>query len=165
MGQNQWRPFIHVRDLARAVVAVLKADPEIARDQIFNVGDRRLNMTIGALAEEVKRIVSKERPVEILLRPDVNDRRNYMVNFDKIRRVLRFEASTLLEPGIQDIVDEFKRGTYGHYKDATYSNLEMTKRALSLFQDPQQSARLYVPLNEMQQVPRTLADAQPAVAK
>lgn len=168
MGENQWRPFIHVRDLARAVVAVLKADPEITRDQTFNVGDRRLNMTIGALAEEVKRIVSRERPVEIVIRPDVNDRRNYMVNFDKIRRVLKFEATTLLEAGIQDIVEEFKKGTYGHYKEATYSNLEMTKRALSLFQDPQQSARLYGPLHETQPAPRSQAGglaAQPAVAK
>ena len=28
MGPHQWRPFVHVRDLARAIVMVLKAEPE-----------------------------------------------------------------------------------------------------------------------------------------
>jgi nucleoside-diphosphate-sugar epimerase len=153
-GDNQWRPFVHVRDLARAVVAVLKADPQKMRGQVFNVGDKRFNMTIGALAEEVKRLVSKERPVEIINRPDVSDRRNYIVNFDKIRSVLGFQAATTLEMGIEEIVAEFKKGTYGNYRDPAYSNLEMTKVALSIFQDPQQASRLYGPLTEFANVSR-----------
>ena len=42
IGPDQWRPFIHVRDLARAIVMVLEARPEIVQSQIFNVGDTRL---------------------------------------------------------------------------------------------------------------------------
>ena len=164
-GENQWRPFIHVRDLARAVVAVLQADADMTRDQIFNVGDRRLNMTIGAIAQEVRRIVGRERPVEIDNRPDASDRRNYMVNFDKIRRVLGFEARTMVAEGIQEIVTELKNGNYGHYKDPAYSNLEMTKRALSLFQDPQQTSRLYGPLSEQHPRPQAGLIAQPALSK
>src|SRR5439155_1166073 len=59
MGPSQWRPFVHVRDPARAVVAVLDADPERMRGQVFNVGDRRLNMTIGQLARLVQETVSR----------------------------------------------------------------------------------------------------------
>ena len=88
-----------------------------------------------------------------------------MVNFDKIRDTLGFEADTLLEAGIQEIVDQFKLGTYGHYRDATYSNLEMTKRALSLFQDPQQTSRLYGPLSEQHPRPQPGLIAQPALSK
>ena len=46
LGPQQRRPFIHVNDLARAIVAVLSAEPNTMQSQIFNVGDRRLNMSI-----------------------------------------------------------------------------------------------------------------------
>jgi len=145
MGPGQWRPFVHVRDLARVVVAVLDADPERMRGQIFNVGDRRLNMTIGQLARLVQERVSRGRRVEVVELPS-KDLRNYAVSFEKIRRELGFEAETLMEAGIEEIVAEFHKGTYGHYKDAVYSNLAMTKRALPDFR--RQTAHLYEPVVE-----------------
>lgn len=149
-GENQWRPFVHVRDLARAIVTVLKAKAPVVHGQTFNVGDSRLNMTIGQLAQKVQKIVAEEHPVEIVVQNNVSDRRNYLVSFNKIRRVLGFEASTLMEDGIREMVQEFKKGTYHHYRDAIYSNLEMTRRALEDFRDPTQSSRLYGPLTEDQ---------------
>src|SRR5437867_2139714 len=145
MGPSQWRPFVHVRDLARAVVAVLDADPERMRGQIFNVGDCRLNMTIGQLARLVQETVSRERRVEVVETPS-KDLRNYAVSFEKIRRELGFEAETLMETGIAEIVSEFKKGTYGHYRDAVYSNLEMTKKAVPDFRH--RTAHLYQPVAE-----------------
>lgn len=147
IGPDQWRPFIHVRDLARAVVAVLDAPPHVVRSQIYNVGDRRLNMTIGQLAERVKNVVAKERPVEVTVNPGRSeDLRNYRVSFEKISRELGFEAKTLLEEGIEEIVAAHRNGAYGHYREALYSNVEMTKRALSAFNDPDQNSKLYGPL-------------------
>lgn len=148
MGEDQWRPFVHVRDLARAVVMTLKADPDTVRGQTLNVGDSRLNVTIGQLGKEVHRIVSQERPVEIIVKNDVNDRRNYFVSFKKIKKVLGFEASMTLEDGIAEMVREFKAGSYQHYRDAVYSNLEMTRKVLAEFRDPVHSARLYGPLSD-----------------
>ncbi len=49
-GKDQWRPFVHVRDVARAVVAVIKAPESVVSRQIFNVGDNALNARIGDLA-------------------------------------------------------------------------------------------------------------------
>ncbi len=144
----QWRPFIHVSDLARAIVKTLKAPAEIVRGQIFNVGDKKLNMTIGELADRVFAIVSRERKVELIRKPDSSDRRNYMVSFDKIHRVLAFEAAMSIEDGVLEILEEMKKGAYTHYRDAHYSNLEMTKRELSNFRDPLQSARLYHPISD-----------------
>ena len=145
MGPSQWRPFVHVRDLARAAVAVLDADPERMRGQVFNVGDRRLNMTIGQLARLVQESVSHTRRVEVVELPS-KDLRNYAVSFEKIRRELGFEAETLMETGIDEIVAEFNKGTYGHYKDPVYSNLAMTKRALPAFR--RGTAHLYEPVVE-----------------
>ena len=145
MGPSQWRPFVHVRDLARAIVAVLDADPERMRGQVFNVGDRRLNMTIGQLARLVQESVSHTRRVEVVEMPS-KDLRNYAVSFEKIRRELGFEAETLMETGIDEIVAEFNKGTYGHYKDPVYSNLAMTKRALPDLR--RGTAHLYEPVVE-----------------
>ncbi len=147
-GERQWRPFVHVHDLAKAIVLALKADPRLTRGQIFNVGDNRINMTIGQLAELVSEIVGRERSVRIVRKPDVSDCRNYVVSFDKIRSVLGFEASVSMKEGIEEMVRQFRAGTYGDYRAPFYSNLEMTKQALSDFRDPVQSAHLYAPMGE-----------------
>src|SRR5690349_11749380 len=42
---EQWRPFIHVQDVAQAVVDVFLAPLESVSGEIFNVGDERLNYT------------------------------------------------------------------------------------------------------------------------
>jgi nucleoside-diphosphate-sugar epimerase len=151
-GEQQWRPFIHVRDLARAAVKVLEADPQQMRGQIFNVGDGRLNMTIGDLARTVQRVVSGYRPVSVVFNNDRTDRRNYAVSFAKIHRILGFQATVEIEDGVREVLEEFKKGTYGDYKAAPYSNLEMTRRAVSDFHDPMQSARLYGPLADVRTV-------------
>jgi nucleoside-diphosphate-sugar epimerase len=144
-GESQWRPFVHVRDLARAIVLVLGSDPEAMRGQVFNVGDERLNMTIGQLAETVQKAVAALHAVEIIRKPDVTDRRNYSVSFRKIR-ALGFQCVTSIEEGVQEIVSEFQKGTYGDWRAPEYSNVAVTREALQEFLDPQQSARLYVPL-------------------
>jgi nucleoside-diphosphate-sugar epimerase len=146
IGPNQWRPFIHVRDLGRAIVAVLNARAEVVQGQVFNVGDKRLNMTILQLAEGVKAVCSKYRDVQISVRHDVDDRRNYAVSFEKIKNELGFEAQTLLEEGIDQIAQKFFNGTYKDYRLPVYSNVATTKQLLEDFYDPSEMSKLYAPL-------------------
>jgi nucleoside-diphosphate-sugar epimerase len=147
IGPNQWRPFIHVRDLARAIVTTLKAPTSVVQSQIFNVGDRRLNMTILQAAEEIRDTARKYRPdVEISVTENPQDRRNYVVSFDKIRRILGFEAETLMKDGVREIVERFAANAYQHYRSPEYSNVAMTTKAVDIFQDPAQMAHLYAPL-------------------
>ena len=146
IGPDQWRPFIHVRDLARAIVLVLDADTMVVQNQIFNVGDKRLNMTILQLAEKIRDVCSRYREVKISVSDNPQDRRNYAVNFQKIRTILKFEAETLTEAGVEEIAAAFQTGQYGHYREHIYSNVAMTARALDQFQDPVELARLYAPL-------------------
>jgi nucleoside-diphosphate-sugar epimerase len=147
VGPNQWRPFIHVRDLARSVVTVLDADPRLVQSQIFNVGDERLNMTILQLAERIREIASSYRVVRISVTENSEDRRNYTVSFKKIHSFLAFEAETLLEDGIREMIKNFHSNSYGNYRSSEYSNVAMTAKALSAFQDPDEMAHLYAPLN------------------
>lgn len=147
VGPQQWRPFVHVRDLARSVVLVLKANPVMVQSQIFNVGDKRLNMTIQQLAEMVKSIAQKEGwQVSITVQDNIQDRRNYIVSFEKIHTTLGFEAATLMEPGIREMVENFKQGRYKNYREQIYNNVAMTRIASSEFHDPMQSMKLYAPI-------------------
>lgn len=146
IGPGQCRPFIHVRDLARAVIKVLDADPIQIQNQVFNVGDKRLNMTILQLAEKVRDVCVQYREVTISVSDNPEDRRNYRVSFDKIQSVLGFQAETLIEPGIKEMALAFQNGRYGPYRDQVYSNVAMTTLALSQFYDPAELSRLYAPL-------------------
>jgi nucleoside-diphosphate-sugar epimerase len=146
IGPSQWRPFIHVRDLARAVVSVLRFEPAIVQNQIFNVGDRRMNMTILQLAETVRRVVAKHRDTAVTVSEDTEDRRNYIVSFEKIRSLLGFEAQISVEAGIEEMAEHFGNGTYHPYREDLYHNAAMTAVALRQFQDPVEMAHLYAPL-------------------
>jgi nucleoside-diphosphate-sugar epimerase len=148
IGPQQWRPFVHVRDLARAIFITLKANPLAVQNQIFNVGDKRLNMTILQLAEWVKTVVEKEgKKVNISINEqDIQDRRNYAVSFDKITKVLGFHSVTLMEEGIHEMVENFKNNRYTHYRENIYSNVAVTKQAVNEFYDPMQAMKLYAPL-------------------
>ncbi len=145
LGASQWRPFIHVSDLARAIVMTLKADPEVVQGQVFNVGDEKLNYTIGQVGVEAKRIVSKEHEVE-LVESETTDRRNYSVSFEKIQRKLGFRSTVTLEQGIVEMVESMKRGEIKDFRNPVYSNLEITRGSVQDFHDPDQASSLYAPI-------------------
>ena len=146
VGPRQWRPFIHVRDLARAIVMVLNSDPLLMQCQVFNVGDKRLNMTILQLAEAVQKITGKYRDVSLSVDDSIQDPRNYAVCFDKIRSTLGFEAATSIQAGIEEIAQGFLQGRYQDYHQEIYSNVAMTAKAVRYFHDPLQTTNLYAPL-------------------
>lgn len=157
-GKNQWRPFIHVRDVARAVVLALKSPEARVSRQIFNVGDNRLNTTIGELALLVQKVVSKshqKKKVVIREKADVADQRNYSVSFDKIQKTLGFQAETSLEAGIAELYKCFKHNSYNHdYKNSYYSNLESTKELRAAFHSNDYRAKHLSVLSEFREVDR-----------
>jgi len=146
---DQWRPFVHVRDLARAMVHVLESSADVVQSQVYNVGNARLNTTIGQLGELVASVAREFRsPVTITVREQpAEDRRNYHVSFAKIRRHLDFQAETGLDEGIREMARLFAKGAYRHYRDEIYSNVATTLRAVEHFYDPLESQRLYAPRN------------------
>jgi nucleoside-diphosphate-sugar epimerase len=146
IGPEQWRPLIHVRDVARAVVTVLDADPIKVDGQIFNVGDGRLNMTILQLAQVVRHVTSKYRDVEISVQEDVDDRRNYVVSFAKIGSVLGYRATTSIEDGVREMAEQFRSNRYQPYRDEIYSNVAMLRKVLSADPDPAELMHRYDPV-------------------
>lgn len=131
IGENQCRPFIHVNDVATAIVKVIEAPVSKVSRKIFNVGDNEQNITIGELANLVQTIVKNDRnnrPVRIEVKGNLTDKRNYHVLFDKFRNVLGFKTNISLEQGLKEIYSNLKENKYSNnYKDPVYSNFEMAK--------------------------------------
>jgi nucleoside-diphosphate-sugar epimerase len=82
---SSWRPIIHVRDIARAVLGVLAAPRELVHDRAYNVGATTENYMIRELAEVVHEVLPACK-VEVA-KGASPDPRNYRVNFG------RFEAA------------------------------------------------------------------------
>lgn len=111
-GGRQWRPLVHVHDVARAFQAVMEAPNEKINGQIFNIG--LTNLQIRSLAFIVRETVPI--PVTINIAPDDSDKRNYNVSFKKAKDLLGFEAKTSIEEGIREIYDALK---YGRVESST----------------------------------------------
>lgn len=99
-NEDQWRPFLHVEDAARAVLACLEAPPHVISGQVFNAGSPYLNLQIRDVGEAVGRMIPDTQIDRIENR---DDRRNYRVSFEKIRRVLGFYSEVKFEIGIEEI--------------------------------------------------------------
>ncbi|MEN1833373.1 SDR family oxidoreductase [Pseudomonas lijiangensis] len=99
----QQRPFIHVRDVGRAVLLALELDTELVPERIFNVGGDTLNYTIKQIAECVAQQVSS---AQIIIAPNNADSRDYCLNFNRAREQLKFTPSIDIKAGIKEIVTE-----------------------------------------------------------
>jgi nucleoside-diphosphate-sugar epimerase len=122
---EQWRPFIHVSDVAEGLIAVLNGPESIVSGEIYNLGDSRLNYTLTQVAGTIQRLVPGTR-VEHVENPD---RRNYRVSFDKVRDQLGFECRVDLEAGVSDLIEALRAGTIGDYTDSQYHNQRFLKAA------------------------------------
>ena len=117
-NDQQWRPFIHVRDLVEAIVEVLEAPIRLVGDEVFNVGDVRLNHTLSEVADVIRDIL----PTVQVERIENSDKRNYRVNFDKIMKCIGFRARYTLRDGVKEIIKAFQEGRITDYADLRYHN-------------------------------------------
>jgi nucleoside-diphosphate-sugar epimerase len=118
-GGNQWRPFLHVDDAALAVQMALQADPMVVSGETFSVGSNDQNHTIEQVGQMVQRLVPHAR---LVIDEKITDKRNYRVNFWKIRHRLGFVPRWSLEQGIRQVVDAVASGAVVDYHAPIYSN-------------------------------------------
>jgi nucleoside-diphosphate-sugar epimerase len=120
---DQWRPFIHVDDVAQATLLTLFAPLEAVSGEVLNVGDDRLNYTLGQVAEQIRALIPGTR-IEYT---ENSDRRNYRVSFKKAQDSLGFRAQYTLQDGILEIKRAYETGLVRNYKQPLYSNLKYLK--------------------------------------
>jgi len=120
-GGDQWRPFIHVDDAARGVMAALESPEDVVRGRVFNIGSNAQNHTLCQVAELIKAQVPSAEFVEL---GSDGDRRNYRVNFDLAACNLQFTPQWTLEQGIAQVTEAVKSGTVRDYRDSKHSNVK-----------------------------------------
>lgn len=120
---EQWRPFIHVDDIARGIVETLYAPIQNVSGEIFNVGDDRLNFTLGQIAGKIR----EHFPETLVQEVENNDRRNYRVSFAKIRNQIGFSCNRTIDDGIVEIAQAFDRHVIEDYQEAFYSNVKFLR--------------------------------------
>lgn len=84
---TQWRPFLHVRDAARALASMLVQPPDRIRGRAFNMGSDEQNFQIGRLADVVAGAMRTRPTIDWYGDPD---RRSYRVSFRAAREELGF---------------------------------------------------------------------------
>jgi nucleoside-diphosphate-sugar epimerase len=120
-GSDQWRPFLHVDDAALAVHRVLKAPDDALTDTVFNVGSNGQNRTLGDVGRLIRRMVPTAE-LQILDNGNI-DRRNYRVNFSRIRRCLDYAPAWTLQDGISQVIEAIESGQIKDYRSPLYSNV------------------------------------------
>jgi nucleoside-diphosphate-sugar epimerase len=120
---TQWRPFIHVQDVANGICQVLDAPLDVVSGEIYNLGDSHMNFTLAQLAEKVQAEFPSTR-VEYI---ENSDRRNYRVSFEKIRNQIGFTCQWSIEDGICEMKRAFESKLIADYRDPRYSNLQFLK--------------------------------------
>jgi nucleoside-diphosphate-sugar epimerase len=125
-GGDQWRPFVHVEDAARAVAMVLDSPPELVANQTFNVGSNEQNYTIAQIAELVHDQVLSAK---VLVSDAAADIRNYRVDFSRIRNQIGFQPQWTVEAGIHQVLEAIASGDVTDYRDPQYSNVKFLTEA------------------------------------
>ncbi|CCQ33103.1 UDP-glucose 4-epimerase protein [Halorhabdus tiamatea SARL4B] len=96
-GSN-WRPFIHVRDSARAFAHAAR-NPDSWPKAVYNVGSDAGNYRIS----EIAAVVSEEvAPVDVTYLEDEHPGPSYHVNFDRLAET-GFEPEWTLREGVRDL--------------------------------------------------------------
>jgi nucleoside-diphosphate-sugar epimerase len=118
-GEQFWRPYVHVRDAARAVHLVLTSPMEKVSGRVFNVGATEQNYQKQQLVE----LILPHAPdavVEYVHKTE--DPRDYRVSFSRIQNELGFQISRPVGVGIQEIVRLISGRIIGNLLDGKYRN-------------------------------------------
>ena len=104
---KQWRPFIHVKDVAEAYVTVIKAPKEKINGEIFNVGSDEQNYQILSLAKEVAKAIKIPFKKKWYGDPDS---RSYKISFKKFHDTLGYKTKWTIADGAKEIYSALKTG-------------------------------------------------------
>jgi nucleoside-diphosphate-sugar epimerase len=128
-GERFWRPYVHVRDAAAAIIAVLNAPVDLVRSQVFNVGHTDENYRKMDLVEMIDRRVPGAA-IEFVSVAD--DPRDYKVSFERIHSTLSFTPMRRVIDGIEEVVRLIESGVLGSVEDPAFSNVSEVARTTVL---------------------------------
>jgi nucleoside-diphosphate-sugar epimerase len=121
-GGNQFRPLLHVKDVAEAVVSTV----ETKDTGIYNL--HAVNMTIVEVAELIQRYVPDLKVQKTELQ--FQDARNYSVSSEKAKRAFGFAPRFTPDDGIVEIKNLVEQGRIRDISSPRFSNTDFLRPML-----------------------------------
>jgi nucleoside-diphosphate-sugar epimerase len=118
-GEQFWRPYVHVRDAARAIQLVLCSPVAKVAGSVFNVGATDQNFQKQQLVE-MMRPYAPDAVVEFV--PKAEDPRDYRVSFARISDRLGFKITRTVAQGIEEVARLVRSNIIDNFGDGRYSN-------------------------------------------
>jgi nucleoside-diphosphate-sugar epimerase len=126
-GGGQRRPFLHVKDAARAFAIALTSDVSLVSNELFNVGADANNHKIGDIAD----LVYAAMPgVRVTFMSEAVDLRDYDVDFSKITETLSFKTEYTVAQGISEIRQRLSEANGINIRDPFYVNVNRTQQLI-----------------------------------
>ena len=119
-GEQFWRPYCHVEDLAKACITVLESDTEKVNHNVFGVGDTDENYQKKMLIDELLKIYPNGKIKYVHKNEDPRD---YKVDFSKIKKILGFSITKKVPDGMNEIANILKKGLLVNPFDKKYQNI------------------------------------------
>lgn len=117
------RSFVHVLDVVRGIIMGLQAEGTKVRGQVFNLGTDDGNYS----KDEIVELVLKRMPETTVEYKDLTfggDMRDITVSFEKIRRVLGYKTTLIVDDGIREVLHALKAGLIRNPMDERYRNAQ-----------------------------------------
>jgi nucleoside-diphosphate-sugar epimerase len=118
-GEQFWRPYIHVWDVARAIQLVLDSPAATVGGRVFNVGATNQNFQKQQLVELI-RPYAPDALVEFVYKAE--DPRDYRVSFARITNQLGFKTTRTVAQGIGEVARLVQENVVGNFGDGKYRN-------------------------------------------
>ena len=120
-GEQFWRPYCHVVDLARSVGIVIEAEEDKVAFEVFNVGDTTENYQKQMIVAEVLKQIPGAKVSYVKKNEDPRD---YRVAFEKIKNQLGFEITINVPQGIAQTIQCVEDGFLSNPDDPKYKNVQ-----------------------------------------
>ena len=118
-GEQFWRPYVHVRDAARAIKLVLDCPTQKVAGRVFNVGATDQNFQKQQLVEMIRSHVS-DAIVEFVHKTE--DPRDYRVSFSRICTELGFRITRSVSEGIVEVAKLVTDSVINDFESRGYRN-------------------------------------------
>ena len=119
-GEQFWRPYCHVYDIARSVLLVLESTKEQVAFNVFNVGDTNENYQKRMIVEEIIKVIP-DSIVKYVKK--IEDPRDYRVSFEKVQNNLNFRTTRKVIDGIREVNQLIKDKIILTPDDSRYRNI------------------------------------------
>lgn len=122
-GGRQYRPLLHVRDVATAMM------PNVESDHVGTFNLHCENVTILEIAERIQARVPDA--IVHITETSFQDSRNYSVSSERARSTFGFEPRWTIEDGITEVANLVREGRIKDISTARYSNHDVLKPILT----------------------------------